>query len=334
MSLKKIIPIGLFALILVGVACFETKGPSDPVVIDDPDDPDDTVIKPTAQSFGTFRVQLIPENPELSNPAYTNFVGMMKDGPIPPLDIFKEQMVSGQCRLFKKYNPKCSDCSSDGMCVADDSCMSEPNAYSVGNMTLTGMKSGGEPLTYISEPGDRAFDYQISSPYPDYPPANEGDIITFAAAGTGSVEPFTIEVPCIAPLVFLNDEIVLEDGKDITLNWEPPKVAGISTISIRFNLSYHGGTKGEIQCETEDDGSVTIPGAMIDKLKSYGTAGYPCVYITRQAVVVDEKSKAKATVECTITKMLTIPGEISCSGDETGNGVCPEGTHCIDRKCQ
>lgn len=330
MSLKKIIPIGLFAMILVGVACFETKGPSGP---GGTEDPGDTLIKPTAESFGTFRVQLIPENPELDNPAYTNFVGMMKDGPIPPVDIFKEEMVSGQFRLYKKYNPYCEDCSSDNVCVANDSCIPEPNAYSVGNMTLTGMKSGGEPREYVSEPGDRAFDYQISSPYPDFPPADEGEIITFSAAGTNGVEPFKLEVPCIAPLEILNDEMVL-DGKDIALRWEPPKVAGISTINIRINLSYHGGTKGEILCDTEDDGSVTIPGAMIEKLKSYGTAGYPCIYVTRQAVVVDEASKAKGSVECTITKMLTIPGEISCSGDETGNGVCPEGTYCIDRKCQ
>jgi len=327
-SKRKFITIGFFALTLVVVACFQTNPPSDP----DTEDPDIPVV--TTQSFGTFRVQLIPENPELSNPAYTNFVGMMKDGPVPPVDIFKEQMVSGQWKLYKKYSPYCEDCSSENVCVADDSCMAEPNAYSVGNVTLTGMKSGGEPLTYVSEPGDRAFDYQITSPYPDFPPANEGDTITFSAAGKGSVEPFTMKVPCISPLIVLNDEILLENGKDIVLNWEPPKVAGISTISIRINLSYHGGTKGEILCETEDDGSVTIPGAMLDKLKSYGTAGYPCVYITRQAVAVHEGAKAKATVECTITKMLTIPGEISCSGDATGNGVCPQGTTCIDRKCQ
>jgi len=304
-SLKKIIPVGVFGLILVVVGCFETKPPSSP------EDP--PVITTAAQSFGTFRVQLIPENPELSNPAYTNFVGMMKDGPVPPVDIFKETMASGQCKLFKLNNPLCQNsCPSGYLCVADDSCMREPSAYSVGNITLTGMKSGGEPRTYVSEPGDRAFDYQINSPYPDYPPAKEGDTITFSAAGKGSVEPFTLKVPCIAPLVILNDTIKLEDGKDITLNWEPPKVAGISTISIRFNLSYHGGTKGEIQCETQDDGSITIPAAMIDKLKSYGTAGYPCVYITRQAVVVDEAAKAKATVECTITKILTIPIDRKC----------------------
>lgn len=321
MSLKKFTIIGFSALVLVVVACFETKGPSGPEIIEPP---------VATQSFGTFRVQLIPENPELSNPAYTNFVGMMKDGPIPPVDIFTQTMDRGQCKLYKTQVPFCQEpCQNGYLCVANDSCMREPSAYSVGNITLTGMKSGGESKTYISEPGDRAFDYQISSPYPDYPPANEGDTITFSAAGKGSVAPFTLKVPCIAPLVIKNDEILLEDGKDITLNWEPPKVAGISTISIRFNLSYHGGTKGEIQCETEDDGTVTIPAEMIDKLKSYGTAGYPCVYITRQAIAVSEAAKAKATVECTITKMLTIPGLISCSGN-----TCPEGKTCIDRKCQ
>jgi hypothetical protein len=332
-SKKKFITIGFFALILVAVACFETKSPSEPEIEKPP------VTTTTAEVFGTFRIQLIPEvvdpiEPSNNTRAFTNFIGKMKDGPSCPTEFYKETMVTGQSKLFKTDQPFCSEkCQSGYKCVGNDSCMRDPKTLSVGNITLTGMKSGGEPITVVSEAFSPKYDYMIVSPYPDYPPAAEGDTITMSAAGSGSVDPFTIKLRCIAPLVVLNGEIVL-DGKDVTLEWEPPKVEGVSTISIRFNLSYHGVIKGEIKCETEDDGSVTIPGKMLDELKSYGTAGYPAVYLTRQSVVVDEATKVKATVECTITKLLTIPGEISCSGDGTGDGVCPEGKQCIDRKCQ
>ena len=109
----------------------------------------------------------------------------------------------------------------------------------------------------------------------------------------------------------------------------PPTIAGVSKIYIRINISYHGGTKGEIQYECDDNGSATIPGEMLDKLKSYGIAGYPLVDITRKSISSDPDANAKIIVECTITKLLTIPGVHSCDQDED----CP-GQLCIDRRCQ
>lgn len=336
MSKKKLIAISFFALTLVAVACFQTNTPSEPDVVVPPD----TLVPPvaTTEPFGTFRIQLIPEYVDslglsTSNAAYTHFTGKMKDGPTCPTEFYKLKQVdeSGQIKLFKTSQPFCSDCQSGYTCVADDKCMRQPKALGIGDMTITGIKKGGEPTTLVCEEYP-SFDYMFDE-RPDYPPAAEGDTITISAAGKGSVAPFTIKTRCIAPLVVKNEEIVL-DGKDLTIDWVPPEVKGISTMSIRFNLSYHGTVKGEIKCETEDDGSVTIPGKMLDELKSWGTAGYPCVYLTRQSVVYDEASKVQVVVECTITKILKIPGEISCSGDGSGGGVCPEGTTCIDRKCQ
>lgn len=321
MSFKKIIPLGLLAVFLVVVACFESKNPSGP---DDPDKPTST-----KQAYGVFRIQMIPEDTANDNPAYTKLTGTMADGPVIEDVKYIETMSSGQSKLFKRYVPFCENCPDGFKCFADDSCLADPNKYSVGNVTLSGMKSEGVAMDFVSVPGDVRFDYQLVSPYPDYPPASEGDMITLSAAGKGSVKPFTIKVPCIAPLEVSNEEVVL-DGKDITLKWEPPTVAGISTMSIRLNLSYHGGKNGEIICETEDDGSVTIPGDMIEKLKSYGIAGYPCAYFTRKSVAIDTAANAQVIVQCEITKELQIPDLISCTGEG-----CPEGMTCgDDRRCR
>jgi hypothetical protein len=129
--------------------------------------------------------------------------------------------------------------------------------------------------------------------------------------------------------VVTSNNLVLADGQPITVNWVPPTVQGVSKISIRINISYHGGTKGEIQCETEDNGTLTIPAEMLDRLKSYGLAGFPCVYVTRKSTGIDEKTKAMVSFETTITIPLTIPGLVSCNDDDE----CPS-HNCIDKQCQ
>lgn len=317
MTLNKIISGGLLALILVFVSCFENGNPSNPPVIS------------TAKSYGAFLVKLIPATSE--DDAYIKFDGGMRNGPTPPLDIFKLVKTSDPCKLFIADRPTCTpDCGLGFKCVSTDSCMPESQRISVGILTLDGMKCNGEKKTYTIEPGEIALDYQLVGPYPDYPPTSEGDIITLTASGSGSAAPFTLKCRGIAPLVVSDDPIVLADGQPITLKWEPPKVPGVSTISILIDISYHGGTKGKIEFECEDNGSVTIPGAMLDELKSYGLAGWPRVDITRQSVSVDETSKAKFIVQCMVTKFLTIPGVKSCDGEEE----CPDGQTCKDRRCQ
>lgn len=319
MSLKKIISIGLLTLILILFACFESEGPSDKPPVSN------------AQSFGTFNIKIIPEDVEAGDPAYTTIVGSMCDGPSPPEIIFKEVMTSGSCKLMKAVSPFCSEnCVLGSKCVAEDSCMPEPKVISVGNVTVKGMINKGEKTAFTMEP-DEYFNYQMVNVPLDYPPFSTGDTITLSAAGSGSAGAFEIKVLGITPLVVLSDTLELADGKDITIKWEPPAKSGVSKIYVRMNISYHGGTKGEIQCEAEDNGSLTIPGAMLDKLKSYGFAGWPCVYITRRSTGIDEVSKAKAVVECTITKLLTIPGLKSCNNQP---GECPEGQTCVDRRCQ
>ncbi len=282
----------------------------------------------TAASFGTFRIQLIPEDKGMGDPAYTRVLGTMFDGPSPPNSIFKEVKSSGVCKLMKAVSPFCSqECGLGYKCIAEDSCMAEPKVIGVGKVTITGLKYNNKSTPVVME--QLRGNYQMVGVTLDYPPWEEGDTITLSAAGSADAAAFTLKARGITPLEVLNNEIVVSDGQPITLQWKPPTVKNVSTISVQINISYHGGTKAEIQCECEDNGSLTIPGSMLDELKSYGIAGYPRVDITRKSIGYDEVSKAQVILECMVTRMLTIPGIESCDRNED----C-QNQNCIDRRCQ
>lgn len=320
MSISKII-YGIFlSLLMITSSCKDNSNPAE------------TPVNNNVKANGSFLITLNPANPALEADAYTSIVGVIKDGPTPSDNLFKEVMTSGKVKLLERLHPFCEDCGGNFKCVGEDSCMEEPDAISIGTVTIKGMKYKGQEKVYTIEPGDVALDYQLVGSYPDYPPADEGDTITVSASGTeSSSNGFSVKLRGIAPLVVTNESIVLEDGKDITLTWEPPSVSGVSTIHVRINISYHGGDYGEIQADCEDNGSLTIPAALLDKLKSWGTSGYPAVDIIRNSVAYDDVTKISAVMQSKVTRFITIPGEISC---DNMPGQCPESDTCVAKKCQ
>ncbi len=288
----------------------------------------------TIESYGVFRVTLVPENIVLGSLPYTQISGMMNDGPSPPEIIFEETMKEGNCRLLKTIYPLCNpSCGSNAKCVKKDSCMEYPNNFSVGEVTLKGFKKNGSDTTFKLSPrtGSIGTYYQMAGIKLDYPPFTEGDTITFAPAGSASASPFTLQARAISPLKMITTTAILEDGKPITLKWEKSSIEGISRIHVRVNISYHGGTKGEIQCDCEDNGEIVIPARLLDELKTYGIAGYPVADVTRRSVGTNENAKAQLIIESTVTVELTYPDKQSCTGHED----CPEGYHCTDyRLCE
>lgn len=280
-------------------------------------------------SYGTFRIQLYPENKSAGDPAYSRIWGTIVDGPSPPNIIFKEVLDSGYCKLMKAINPTCSpDCGLGFKCVSENNCMAEPKSINAGRVTVSGLKVNKTLTPVVMDPPKSNY-YQMVGVNLDYPPCAEGETITLSAAGSQDAGAFTLKVRCITPLEVTSEQLLAEDGKPLTIQWKPPSIPDVSTISVRINISYHGGTKGEIQCECPDNGSLTIPGNMLDQLKSFGIAGYPIVEITRKSIGKDEKTNAEVIVECTITRLLTIPGIVSCDQDED----C-ENKNCVDRRCQ
>ena len=108
-------------------------------------------------------------------------------------------------------------------------------------------------------------------------------------------------------------------------------MAGKSAISVRVDISHHGGIKGAIECEGPDNGSLEIAATLVDKLKALGVSGFPKIDISRKATGTHPDVHVDLTIESTVEKSLTIPGIISCTGDDE----CPTGQTCKqDLKCQ
>jgi len=277
---------------------------------------------PAAQTFGAFQVSLMAED------EYTSVLGKMYDGPLPSSMVFEEIASNGSCRLYERLFPFCDpDCGSLAACVEDDSCQPYPLALDIGTVTMSGLRTNDGKTSFSMDPINKT--YQFSSVA--FPPCNEGDPVTLSAAGSSSVPAFTLTIKGIVPLTLLNDTIKMIDGRPIELRWTPPTVTGISTIFVLIDISYHGGTKAKIECDCEDNGSLTIPAALLDSLKAFGISGYPKLEISRRAISTDTSAKVKIVLESKVAKILYIPGIINCSLDTD----CPEGQTCgADLRCR
>ncbi|HLV31605.1 MAG TPA: hypothetical protein VKY57_08575 [Chitinispirillaceae bacterium] len=252
-------------------------------------------------------------------------IGAFKNGPTPS-KVFETAETDGDCKLVVPTHPFCEDC--NGVCVANDSCQPFPDQISsVGTVTVNGLKTADGATSFSMEPSVRGY-YQ--APGLAFDLFSEGDEITVSVGGTTAISPFSLDVKGICRLNVLNDTIWMRDGESIDLRWDPPNIPGISTIFVKIDISYHGGTKAKIECETEDDGELTIPAHLLDKLKVYGMAGFPEIEISRRATSTDECGGVKLVIIDKVAKYLEIPGVISCNGD----GECPDGQTCIDRLCQ
>ncbi len=281
-----------------------------------------TINKPPTESFGTFRVSLIGDENR------TSIVGAINDGPTPPSIIYEKLMTVNKCSLYKTLHPSCEpSCGIDGACVAKDSCQPYPNAIDAGTVTVNGLKIANVKTPFT-------MDFIVVGYQPvvtvDFPPFSEGDTITLAAAGKGTMPPFTLMARGISPLALHNDSVPCGDHQPIDLQWTKATIPGISTIFVFIDISYHGGSKGKIECDCEDNGSLTVAASLMDSLKSFGISGFPKVEVTRITTGANETAKAQIVIESMVRRWISIPGIITCNNDTQ----CPEGYHCGgDQRC-
>jgi hypothetical protein len=290
---------------------------SNPVDVDKPEP------KP---SFGAFTVSLYPPND--GSPGYAALLGVVNDGPTPSGTIWEQTAAASNCRLLVPRKPFCSEpCGSGAECVEDDSCQPYPSKIYIGKVTINGIKTAEGAMSFIMD--TTRWIYQPDGSLA-YPPFNEGDNVTLSAAGSSTTSAFSMSVKCISPLEVAKDSIVLQSGKPVTVRWTPAASLNNSVIYIMVDISHHGGTKGKIEYQGPDNGSVTIPAELIDKLKALGYFGFPKIDITRKAVARDSLTSVELAIESSITKEVYIPGLISCNVD----GDCPEGYECVNARCQ
>lgn len=271
---------------------------------------------------GSFQVKLTPASD--LGAASTTVVGKIYDGVTPITTIWESPQDDGDCTLTTPRVPYCSTtCGGSAACVENDTCLAYPTAHSAGTVTMTGLvaTSGAAPLdlTLVSNT------YQAPPSVPlAFPPFAEGDAIGLAAKGE-YFPAFTLSAKGIAPLVLASGELALKTGQPLTLNWTKGNESS-AKIHVKLDISHHGGSKGQIECDTTDSGSLSIGAALVTKLLNLGVAGFPTVIVTRHTIgsTVIAPGRVELELSSTVEQGVTIDGLKSC----TDKADCPSGQEC------
>lgn len=275
--------------------------------------------------YGYFNIALNPAVEETSTAANTTLLGKIYDGATPtPMSWLQKDSVD-DCKLYTPNPVLCEPgCTSTSACV-NGKCVDYPTSKTVGNAHLTGL--GSAELTLMP----RANNYQLpAGTMLAYPPCAPGAKITLAADG-GTYAGFSLEATCIAPLMTAAS-VKLQKGKPVAMRWDASTVDS-SRMHLLVDISQHGTSKGRIECDTADDGSLDIGSKLSDALLELGFSGFPTVLLTRST-----ESKAgggapanvKLAVNATYRAAIEIDGLTSCVDDSQ----CPQGQKCqADLKC-
>jgi hypothetical protein len=169
----------------------------------------------------------------------------------------------------------------------------------------------------------------LSLPFPAFA---EGDPIGVEAAG-GAWAPFALAATGVAPLVLAAGPLRLADGEPLTLAWTAPSAGVASKMSVKLDISHHGGTRGHVACEAADTGSLEIDRSLITRLLALGVAGYPTVVATRSTTgsTTIAPGRVDLVVMSEVETPVEIPGLTSC----TAEADCPAGQTCqTDLSCR
>ena len=149
-----------------------------------------------------------------------------------------------------------------------------------------------------------------------------------------TVSPFWVKGTGIAPLELPDGaSYELAPDRPLSLTWTPPGKPNISRVQVKLDISHHGGTKGKIECDVDDDGSFEIPAAMVTELLSLGIAGFPTVALTRSSVgsTIIPEGRVDLEVYSYVERAIEIEGLVSCTEDSQCGSM---GTCGDDKRCQ
>lgn len=285
---------------------------------------------------GSFQVQLSPPvvamNGNPGTDGKTSVLGKIYDGPTPAQIVWEPGVAEGACQLWTPRVPFCSTpCGGSAVCVEDETCQPYPSAHSAGTVTAKGIATTAGETTFAMSPV--ANNYQPPAGVQlAYPAFAEGDDITLEASG-GDFSPFTLAAKGVSPLEVTNDSIPLQTGKAVTLQWTPAKDPALSSIHVKLDISHHGGTKGMVECDAPDEGSLELPASLVTALLDLGVAGFPTVVVTRRSVgsVTIAPGRVDLVVSSSVEHAVQIDGLTSCSADAD----CPGGQTCqADLTCK
>ncbi|MBA3502262.1 MAG: hypothetical protein M4D80_39780 [Myxococcota bacterium] len=186
----------------------------------------------------------------VANPVFA----MIQNGPeLPTLTLAARE---GDCAVYRReVNPRCEPACGDRACTATDTCTPWPKNANAGTITVSGLRS---PLVFRGG----QFGY-VPDPTPGEDLFDAGASIKVTAPG-GVTPAFTASVKGVARLEAPFQNLSLVDGRDTTVTWT---AAADARIQVGLVVGWHGAPyEAMLLCETDDDGELVIPGAIIKKL--------------------------------------------------------------------
>lgn len=269
---------------------------------------------------GSFLVQV--NEPTDTGAGTTTVIGKVYDGRSPDTVVWEGGTAMGDCQLFEPRVPFCSTpCGGSAACVEDETCVPYPSALDVGEVTVTGVATADGDSSFTMEAIAGNYQPKVSLAYPAFA---AGDPIGLAAAG-GDIGGFDIAGVGIDQLVAGGDPIPLSHDTDVQLTWTAAAEPN-TNIHVKLDISHHGGSKGKIECDTADTGTLTLPAALVGELLDLGVAGFPTVILTREATASTTIAAGRVdlVVSSAVERAITVEGVTSCTDDTQ----CADGQTC------
>jgi hypothetical protein len=270
---------------------------------------------------GGFIVELKPKTG--SSDAYTSISGEVFDGPTPSTLVWSSVAKSGECELSKPSAPFCDPgCGGSAVCVADNQCQAYPTAKDLGPVSVM---FGVDPAITIKAIAN-IYGAEVDTPYPA---AAEG-VPVVLTNNDGPFGSFHLTIPMVAPLETATTTLQLESAKALPLSWTAAGPQAYATLRVKVDISHHGGIKGKIECEGDDDGALEIPADLVTQLIALGVAGFPTVTLTRATSSNVKIAPGVVSFEAlsSVVIPLTVAGFTSCADDSE----CPAGKTCQQSK--
>jgi hypothetical protein len=288
----------------------------------------------TDQLYGTFTLRLSPATEASGSTAavaaQTSFIGFVTEGATPVANSWVEAQSANGCTLSTPKAPFCDPaCGSGAVCVSDDKCEKNATPKAVGNITLKGLANGDVTMSPLGANNNYQPKAGVTLPYP---PCAEGAAVSLAVDG-GSYKPFELAAKCIAPLEF-KGPLKLVKGSAAKIEWTAPGDKKLARMKVRLDISHHGGSRGKIECDVDDTGTLELPADMVSKLLDLGVAGFPTVILTRAlggGVASGDPKNVQLLVQEAVERAVEIDGLLSC----TENSQCPSPKTCqADLTCK
>ena len=247
--------------------------------------------EPAEGQFDAFERRYASHDPS------TGVTGSFLDGRPVSHELLLEE---GECRMWVHHVGDCGEeCVHDGMggiCGPDGTCQPFPTLLSAGDLEVS---APGGTVTLV----DSEYGYSPTN-FIDGDLAAPGQAVTLTAPGGADVDAFELEARGVLPIALgeLEDAgggeanaLVLVDGDDVVVTWEPAGAGDRVRLDLMTDNTGHGLPVLEwIECDSADDGSITLPQAMIealpDKVYSDVCAGTDCPLSELSRYTEDRKS--------------------------------------------